>query len=53
MFLFEKLNLILCIDNPAPGMYDSSIAFRMLKSHGKLGLTLKPRFDLKFSKYYL
>jgi len=34
-------------------MYDSSAAFNMLKSHGKLGLTLKPRFGLKFSKYYI
>jgi len=36
-------------NNPAPGMYDSSAAFNMLKSHGKLGLTLKSRFGLKFN----
>ncbi|ORX45947.1 hypothetical protein BCR36DRAFT_414260 [Piromyces finnis] len=36
--------------NPAPGMYDSSRAFNMVKSHGKLGLTLKTRFDLNLEK---
>ncbi|ORX77929.1 hypothetical protein BCR32DRAFT_295311 [Anaeromyces robustus] len=36
-------------DNPAPGMYDSNKAFNLLKSHGKIGLTLKTRFNLNIN----
>ena len=31
-------------------MYDSSKAFNMVKSHGKIGFTLKTRFDLNLNK---
>jgi len=33
-------------NTPAPGMYDSSKAYNMLKSHGKLEVTLKNRYEL-------
>jgi hypothetical protein len=35
--------------NPSPGIYDLGKAFDMLKSHGKIGLTLKERYDLNIN----